>query len=51
MLTDHEDAPLGAEAFPLFASGLLPLDDADDWNVTDEREELRELGRMLGFDC
>lgn len=51
MHTDHDDAPLGAEAFPLFASGLVPQDDVDDWSVTDEHEELRELGRMLGFDC
>lgn len=51
MQTDYDDAPLGAEASPLFTPGFVPEFDADDWSIGDEREELREIGRMLGFDC
>lgn len=51
MQTAYDDAPLGAEAYPLFAPGSAPDPDPDEWSVGDEIEELREIGRMLGFDC
>lgn len=50
MHTDYDDVPLGADTFPLFRTGTTPAFDGDPWDADDEREELREIGRMLGFD-
>jgi hypothetical protein len=64
---DYDDAPLGVEALTVFGMtgvdadpmqwspsadfGITPEAEPDEWDTGFEREELRALGRVLGFDC